>query len=593
MSIRYYIYMTIFVISPALYTHWGHASDQEISLHNADWLGPFVDEQFLPLTDRQNPGFGVLIMQDGEPAFMKGYGLADLENQTPIDRRSRLYIASMSKQFTAGIIAQLILEERLQLSDPIDQFLPDLPETYNHVTIGHLLFHTSGVREYTSMMIIRGDDPRLQNKMNTGDAYRLIRQQRALDFAPGTEYRYSSSGYVLLAKIIEKLENKPFDEVAQRRLFNPLDMNDTLFDSDHGAPVKNRVESYQPSDKQDMSWKRWLKHFDVVGDGGLLITLTDMSRWDRELNSGEIFGSQWRKLMQTTGTLDTGATLSYGFGLWQSSLLGNKIIAHGGGMGGFIADQIRFPQSGLSLYVFANRNDQNAFQGWTLARRLLNRLGLAKAGETGAGAVTLTKPTSTETASFARAENYADWLGGYFSDEINNRFFLRSDKDGQLVLHDGGDVWMSDLEPTSDNHFRAVQSGHILSLHADKNNKHILLQQKSQTVSAQRYDYAPPETIDDLRPLVGTFWSPELESIVSFFVKDQKYFMKYAQNAPEQLFPVPAHTNINWNSKDKVWTGRAMVKFRHNNGKLSNVDIGDARVKSIQFQKINIDLHSN
>lgn len=541
---------------------------------SAKKLRAILDNRFLPLTANEQPGFGVLVIQNQAVILAKSYGLADLESHQPINADSRFYIASMSKQFTAALIAHFILEGRMSLDDKVTRFLPELSPTYNGVTISNLLFHTGGVREYTSMMLIRGDDINLEGHMNTESAYHLIKRQVDLDFQPGTEYRYSSSGYIILAKIIEHIEQKPFAEVADHLIFSPLNMKDTLFDSDHSVVVPSRVKSYKPHPTG--GWKRWLKHFDVVGDGGILTTMRDMALWDNELTTGAHFGTEWRNLMLANGKLSNGQKISYGYGLWQTEIMGQNVYAHGGGMGGFISDQIRIPALNLAIYVFANRNDSDAFQGWAVARELIEALGADK--QPSMPGVAGEKP---------RARDYSGWLGGYFSDALNNRFFLREGPTGYLVLHGGGDQWMADLHHTKGGGFRLSSDDSTLYLLGDDTSRHIEIHRPTRTILAQQYDSTPPYEAGQLQSMAGSFWSQELESLVCFTLDKDIFSMRYAQGEREQLFPVLHDTNVTWNSLNKVWTGRSMVKFSEEiEGKRKSVTIGDGRVTGINFRRI-------
>lgn len=558
-------------------TGWGaHALESSSNKLDAEQLSALVDQQFVPITIGKSPGFGVVIIHNGATLVRRSYGFSDLENEHLIKSSSRFYIASMSKQFTAAMIAKLVVDQRLTLNDEVREYLPDLPPAYDTVTIGNLLFHTGGVREYTSLMLIRGDDADLEGHMNTTSAYELLKSQQALDFEPGTEYRYSSSGYVLLAKIIERLERKAFSVVAKDTIFEPLGMQETLFDNNHAAVVPARVKSYKPG--PEGQWLRWLKHFDVVGDGGVLTTTNDIARWDAELSTGDYFGPQWQNLMHSSGTLSDGRNIPYGFGLWQTKLGGHKVYAHGGGMGGFISDQIRFPSLGLSLYVFSNRNDDHAFQAWDLARTILDTLGL-KVDDMRHDDLGAMRPL---------AHDHIDWLGAYFSDALNNRFFLRENTEGFLVLHDGGDAWMTDLYYSDGGKGFKTTNGDNIELVADGESQKIFIKRTGRNILATRYDATPPENISQLSKLAAAFWSPELESLVCFSIENNAFTMRYAKGLSEQLFPVPVGSSVTWNALDKIWTGRSMAKFRYGpSGKVSDVTIGDGRVTGVNFHRIN------
>lgn len=252
------------------------------------------DKELSKRIDALSPGFAIGVMSNNELIHEKYYGLANIEHQVPITVNSKFYIASISKQITAAIIIQLELEGKLNRKDLVSTYLPELSSIYKDITIEQLMYHTSGIREYTSLMLFRGDSLTLQDSMSSDDAYRLIQSQKATDFSPGSQFRYSSSGYVLLAKVIENIESLPLQAVAQNRIFAPLKMLNSQFDHDHSNIVTNRVDSYKYQNKQ---WKKWLKHFDVIGDGGLLTTLSDFFLWHKELSSGSTFGKGWRARM--------------------------------------------------------------------------------------------------------------------------------------------------------------------------------------------------------------------------------------------------------------------------------------------------------
>src|SRR5262249_39329841 len=141
-----------------------------------------------------------------------------------------------------------------------------------------------------SLLLIAGQDNRFEQAYTNDDIVRLICRQRSLDFDPGTRFSYSSSGYVLLAAVVERVSGMSLQEFARKNLFEPLGMRDTLFDDDFAAVVPNRVTSYRrlPSGR----YERYLKHFDLCGDGGLLTTVEDVTRWYRNFETGKVGGKR-------------------------------------------------------------------------------------------------------------------------------------------------------------------------------------------------------------------------------------------------------------------------------------------------------------
>lgn len=516
------------------------------------------------------PGFAVGVVRDGELIAETYTGLANLDHEAPIDQDTRFYIGSVSKQFTAALVLQLVLEQRVVLDHSIRRYVPDLPTAYEAVTVADCLYHTGGIREYTSLLLIRGDDRALQDRMDQDDALHLIRSQTGLDFEPGTQQRYSSSGYVLLTALLENLEGASLSDIAQTRLFDPLGMADTLFEDDSSAVIANRATSYR---WQNDTWNRWLKHFDVVGDGGVLITLADMAKWDAELSSGAVFGQEWHTLMRARGRLRTGQTLPYGGGLWFGTRFGEAFEFHGGGLGGFITDQIRFPEQDLSIYVLANRNDSVAFQGWRLAEQLLDH-----------SAPDLTAPPlDLETTRF---EHASTWVGAYFADAINNRHFLHLNEAGGLDLHDGGDQFMTHLLPRSNHQLESPDGRITLTLEGQGADRSFTLQTARTRYTAQAYDNTPPDQLEELGAYTGWYCSAELETQIGFFIENQQFFQRYAQGQPEQLYPEPDNPNAGWNGDRRVWTGVTMVRFdTQEHQPAHQVVIGDLRVSGVVFER--------
>ena len=166
-------------------------------------LADKIDPIFTRWNSTKKPGYAVGVIQNGALIFAKGYGMANLEYTVPITADSPFYIGSMSKQFTAASVALLVQRGRLNLTDDVRKYIPELPDYGRPITVDDLIHHTSGIRDWTSVALFSGFDPRYEDRLDNDDLLRLICHQRSLNFLPGTDFRYSSSGYILLAKIVE------------------------------------------------------------------------------------------------------------------------------------------------------------------------------------------------------------------------------------------------------------------------------------------------------------------------------------------------------------------------------------------------------
>src|ERR1700756_175775 len=205
-----------------------------------DVIAKKCDSIFNNYNDR--PGVAVLIIQDGKIAFEKGYGLASLEYNVPITPTTVFDIASVSKQFTGYAISTLIQEGKISPDDDIHKCLPDVPDFGKKITIRNLIHHTSGLRDWPEGLHAAGW--RWEEAFGWPDIMRMVKQQKELDFEPGSQYQYSNTGYNLLAAIVEKVTGKTLPVWADENIFKPLQMNSSQVLTDYSKVIKNVAGSY-------------------------------------------------------------------------------------------------------------------------------------------------------------------------------------------------------------------------------------------------------------------------------------------------------------------------------------------------------------
>jgi CubicO group peptidase (beta-lactamase class C family) len=310
-----------------------------------------VDSIFRAWDRPGSPGCALAVVEGGAVAYAQGYGYANLERGTPITPNGVFYIASVSKQLTAASIVLLALEGKISLDDDVRTYVPELPDYGQTITIRHLLNHTSGLRDYLTLMEAAGMS--LEEEQSPENILALVARQEQLNFPPGTEYLYSNTGYFLIPIIIQRVTGITIHEYAAARLFSPLGMSRTRFHDDYRTPVDNRVWSYRPADDEGFELA-FLEKFDQVGSGGVLTTVGDLALWDENLHTGTVGGEQLLHLMQTRGVLATGDTLDYALGLVIGTYKGLRTVSHGGSMMGFRTHLLRFPNQRLSVICLCN-----------------------------------------------------------------------------------------------------------------------------------------------------------------------------------------------------------------------------------------------
>lgn len=317
-----------------------------------------VNRLFARWDKTDSPGCALAIIKDGQIIYKHGYGTADLERNVPITPATVFDIGSIAKQFTAMSIALLARQGKLSLDDDIRKYIPDIPNYANTITIRNLIYHTSGLRDYSQLMALAGMPD--ENHYSYSQVIDLLTRQKELTFKPGDQHLYSNSGYLLLSVIVKKASGKSLREFAAENIFKPLEMNNTRFVDDYTSIVKNRAIGYSTRDDGN-GYRLASSVSDLVGDGGLLTTVEDLFLWDRNFYENKLGGVGKELIDQvlTPGKLNNGAILEYAFGQRITEYKGLPIVRHGGESGGYVSEIIRFPAQRFSVILLANTDSMN------------------------------------------------------------------------------------------------------------------------------------------------------------------------------------------------------------------------------------------
>lgn len=322
-----------------------------VNVHGADPNPEAIDAIFAEARQPGVPGCAVGVVRSGEVVYKQAYGLADLERNVPLTTRSRFNIASDAKQFTAAVVAHLARTGRLSLDDSVRKHVPELPAYYDAVTIRHLIHHTSGIRDYPTLLAM-ASQPEVASE---SQFLRLMGRQRALNFTPGTQFLYSNSGYVMLAVVVRRVTGKSLRQYADEVLFEPLGMRDTRFQDNRTELIPNRAIPYSRAgqtfriDGDTADNLLPPQAAAAVGDGALFTTMDDFVGWARYLE-----GPLGKELF-VAGKLADGTTLDYAFGLVHVTSPGNvRFVAHGGNNGAYRAAIAHYPDQRLTIATFCN-----------------------------------------------------------------------------------------------------------------------------------------------------------------------------------------------------------------------------------------------
>ena len=310
-----------------------------------------VDEVFKPWNSSSSPGAALGIIKNGKLVYAKGYGMADLEHNIPISDTTIFYIGSVSKQFVTMCILLLEEEGKLNLDDRVQKYLPDFPEYNAPLTIRNFIHHTSGVRDNLTLWDLAGND--YLDDIDKDEMYQLIKRQKELNFTPGEKYLYSNSCYFMLGLIIEKVAGMSLNEFAQKNIFVPLGMRNTLFLDDNTRIIKNRAFSYL---LEDGVLKNQIMRYDLVGSGGVYSNIRDLYLWDQNFYNNKL-GKGSKALiekMHVDGVLNNGNSAGYAFAIQNGNYRALRTVSHGGALASYRSYLIRFPDQNLSVIILGN-----------------------------------------------------------------------------------------------------------------------------------------------------------------------------------------------------------------------------------------------
>ncbi|MBE8725626.1 serine hydrolase domain-containing protein [Flavobacterium hungaricum] len=295
----------------------------------------------------ENPGAVFLAVKKGKIIYRKAFGMADLEMNVKMKPEFVFEIGSMTKQFTAFSILILAEQGKLKLEDEITKFIPDYPTNGNRITIHHLLTHTSGIKDFTSMKSIKNIAREDLSPKELVDFFK----NEPVDFKPGEEYKYCNSGYVLLGFIIEIVSGKTYEDFLSENIFKKAGMQNTYYAS-HDKIIKNRVSGYRG--KEVYSNANYISFSIPYASGAIMSNVDDLLKWQNAIDNNTVLGSVFTQKAFTNYQLNNGTYIDYGYG-WHLEKVKNKTVReHGGSIFGFKSMGVYVPEEQLYVVGLSN-----------------------------------------------------------------------------------------------------------------------------------------------------------------------------------------------------------------------------------------------
>jgi len=528
-----------------------------------------INKLFTQWDNKNSPGCALAIVRNDSILFAKGYGMANLEYNIPIEPGTIFHMASISKQFTAFSIVLLARQGKLQLDDDIHKYLSWFPDLKQKITIRNLLNHTSGIRDQWQLLAISGT--RLDDVITQDHIIKILSKQQALNFKPGEQYSYSNSGFTMLAEIVRSVTGQSLRQFTDSAIFKPLGMLNTHFHDDYEEIVKDRSYSYDRKDSAHFA--NSILSYSVAGATSLFTNLEDMSKWIMNFYTHKVGDQKDIDQLTQKGKLNSGKELNYALGIVSDTYNGWRQYSHGGADAGYRTYLTVFPDLKMGLALFSNLGDVNA------GGKLYEVAGLF-INDTAKHELAEAPKSDSSKAALKDTVAIKKFAGNYISDDglqINFRLSnnkLYADAFGRTFLLTKGekDSFSLFIDPG----VKFLFSGHAkgdTSVFAtfSRDEKHLL----------NKYipDTSQPDEL--LRTYTGIYYCPELECKYGITLKDHHLVLTNNKYSDTRLNLVGNDHLVN----DFWWMNHLLI-IRNSRKEITGFEVNSGRIMHLRFNKL-------
>ena len=535
----------------------GRAAAQQAAPRPAADGAARVDSIFARWNSRTTPGCAVGVSRDGRSILERAYGMADLEHDVTATPATIYEAGSVSKQFTAAAVILLAQQGKLSLDDDVRKHVPEVPDYGAKITLRHLLNHTSGLRDWGSVAGIAGM-PRGRRAYTHAHVLDIVSRQTSLNYAPGTTYSYTNTGYNLLAIIVDRVSGMPFAEFSRTQIFEPLGMRRTSWRDDFTRIVKDRAIAYDV--RFDGGASTDMPFENVHGNGGLLTTVGDLLIWTENLETGRVGGPAFIQEMHRQAVHNNGRQHVYASGLRVSTYNDVREISHTGTTAGYRAFLARYPDQRLAVALLCNNGSANSTTlGHAIADAFLGSAVQRRAATPAPAGIAV--PAATLTG-------YA----GLYRDPVSGASVRLVMADGRLRIAGG-----ATLIPLSATTFQAGATARRFALERVPGCARPRLRETREDDDATVYepvpDFAP--TAGDLGAYVGEYYSADAEVGLVAAVENGTLVLRRRPATRMVLTPVYA---------DAFDSSMGRIRFiRDSAGRIVELSVRQERVWDIRF----------
>lgn len=519
-----------------------------------------VDKLFAQWDRADSPGAAIVIVRDGSVVYQRGYGSANLESRTPITPQTVFDVASVAKQFAGFAIATLIEEGKLSLDDDVRKHLPNIPDFGKPITIGHLVYHTSGMSDWPETLALSGID--WGGVITLATILEMVQRQRELDFQPGEEYQYSNTGYNLLAATVAKVTDQSFREWSAANIFKPLKMKHTHVCDKPTEVVLNRAESYTLGNNNKFT--RAISQLAGEGSSSLFISAEDMAKWMLNFKTARVGGKAIAR-MGEHGQLNNGKKIDYGFGIGLGEHRRAKKFSHTGGWAGYRSIVMMIPEKDFAVAILGNAGNLNTS---SLATKIADIYLDPSPSEKPAEATP--KLASTEKIDSSIWDSF---VGTY---RLGAGWLLDITRDGEQLIAQATREGKFKMTPTSAAKFFVQGYGSSVEFVREKSGDvtHLLYR----GIRAPKLN-VPEFNPEQLKEYVGDYWSDEVRVAYRIELRDGALGVRQRSGAWVRLLPT---------GKDRFDAdqGGGAIEFtRNGSSEITELKVSGGRIRNIRFDR--------
>lgn len=523
-----------------------------------------IDAQFEQLTQSDAPAGAIVVVEKGAIIYQKAFGNANIENQVAANTETKFLAADLCNQFVAYGILLLTKEGKLSLDDDIRKHLPDFPDYDKTVTVRHLLMHQHSLLNYMDLQLISGRNSSAQQSQQT--VINLIKNQPKLNAAPGTEYNYNSTGFIVAAEIIERITKQSFAEFAQKHIFEPLKMSNSFFEENALQVWKNKATTYYPAGD---GYEYDPMNYHTLPATNLYVSIEDLGKWMVHLQGNGMVIQQFNTEAVPSG--EEGEWL--GLGQFLDEWNGLKRIQHNGLAYGNLTYMGRFPAHDFGVAVLSNNSQFSAYgTALATAELLLNEhLVIEEVAE-----VTETLPAVYKTVSQAQMQAVC---GNYWNEEhfYNRQIELKNDT-LFYIISPGREFPLGAL---ADNEFGILGRDDARFVFEEKDG------QKMMTFYFGEYEYeyeacAPVHHSEEtLKQFTGTFYAKNIETAYQVSVENNQLVFSNLRVAGIPFKPIKNDIFIS-----STWWFSHVEFVKNKAGEVTGFLLSTGDVKGLLFEKI-------